>query len=481
MRRSVQQSVQRGFSLIELAVVLLILAVLLSLGIGALSTMYKGRQYRVTEENIDTIRVALSNYLRNNRFLPCPDVDFAAPDGNGEDDRDGAGNCTQGYGLIPYAALGLDRDAALDGWDNFISYMVSSVPVAAAPSLNTNWTRPDQFFVGNEGGLDDATPAGAFTPAGPDNVVVALISHGPNGLGAYTTKGTRNALPAAGTDELDNTNNDTDFFDRLPTDDPAAVGGAIDDMVVSLLPNDLLSPLIRDGALKSWQAQLADQIDDIKRAALGVMANNACLTPTAGNIAAVMPSGVLPTDPWGTTYNFTQSNVGPLLGDYPILPDTEMFRITSNGPLRAVGGGDDTVIALTAAEVRGHLAGSDCTQGLSRFWDLANAEVLGRTLGLISVGTGPCSGTCPPDSNENEYNLPADNSALSTLDPWGRPLRFERQGGTSVIASNSPAANNDAYQVRSRGPDGAFGGADDLLSPMVSVGQIRGWIGKTGF
>lgn len=470
---------QSGFSLIELAVVLLILTILLSLGIGAISSVYASRQYGKTAENVDSLRTALGNYLRKNGHLPCPDVDFNAPDGTGEDDRATANNatttCTQPFGTVPYLALGLDRDVALDGWDNFFTYMVSNTD-DGVPGRNRDWTRTNQFFVGNDGGLTDLGPSGII------NAVVAILSHGPNGSGAWTTKGTQNVLPDAATrpDELDNTNNDGDFVDRQPTGDAAAIGGPIDDLVISILSNDLLSPLIRDGALRSPEGLLEEQFDTVKQAALGQITSNACQIPAPANIAVVLSGGVLPVDPWGISLVFTQSNPGPLTGALPA-DATPMFSITSNGPNRNLdGGGDDHLLIFNAAQLRGILASTDCNNfDLDRTLQAGNSEAIGITLGNLFVGGGPCTSAagCPPDANENRYLLPP-NGPLAMLDPWNTALDFKRVVGTDYIQSDTPSGN--AYTITSLGLNGVLGGGDDRTI-TITVDQIKGIIGRTGF
>lgn len=344
MRRSVQQSAQRGFSLIELAVVLLILAVLLSLGIGALSTMYKGRQYRSTQESMDNVRRALGDYLRSNGRLPCPDTDVNAPDG-----RENAPCAAQRFGLVPHLDLGLQQDAALDGWDNFLSYMISTT-FGGPGNANRNWTTANQFFVGNTGELTDAGP-GALT-----NYVVAVISHGPNGNGAYTRKGTRNLLPAAATnpDELDNTDNDQTFVIRQTTDDSAAAGGAFDDLVSALQPNDLISPLVRDGALTSPEGTVAHQFNTLKNQIIGLTLfnydapNNRYEIPTNAQVNA-LPR---PTDPWGIVWDFARNTQWIDTASGP----GNAFTLTSFGPDRQAGGGDDRVFVVTVSEIQGILA-----------------------------------------------------------------------------------------------------------------------------
>ena len=258
-----------GFSLIELAVVLVIIGTLLTLGIAAFNAQTTSSAYTKTKLKLDTLREALTSHLATRGHLPCPDADLAAPDGRGNDDRKndvGAGTelrdkpCSVAVGLIPYVELELPRDAALDGWENFFTYQVAVDKQGAVDKQecdhanpasfdsNKDWTRLHCFFSGNDGNISVTTKdtAGA-TVSTVSNAAVVIVSHGSNGFGAQAVKGTLNSLPSEDSDEYANTyQSATDTFVVRPlTDDTdpgnPASGDPFDDVVFVLLPSQLLS------------------------------------------------------------------------------------------------------------------------------------------------------------------------------------------------------------------------------------------------
>lgn len=128
-----------GFTLIELSVVVVIIAMVLTMGLTALNAQLISASYMETKKRQGLIKEALIAYLGANKRLPCPDVPnntdgtTDASQVTGREDRNGgvAGACTDpdgdgvAFGVVPYQSLGLGRDAALDGWGNFMSYRIS--------------------------------------------------------------------------------------------------------------------------------------------------------------------------------------------------------------------------------------------------------------------------------------------------------------------------------------------------------------------
>ena len=191
-----QSGRQTGFTLVELAVVVLIIGILATMGLSALNVQLANSAISATKRNQDTIKDALIGYLGRNSRLPCPDADFTAPDGI--ENRGATGTptvpaspllaCTTSFGIIPYQTLGLPKSVALDGWENYFSYQISN---DATPKPNLDWTLTNTFHTGNNGVItvEDRNSAPLT------NIVAVVLSHGRDGLGAYTSKGTRNVLP----------------------------------------------------------------------------------------------------------------------------------------------------------------------------------------------------------------------------------------------------------------------------------------------
>src|SRR5689334_11149177 len=108
----------QGFTLVEMAVVLVILGLLLSTLLIPLSAQIDQRNYAETREQLDEIREALIGYGASHGYLPCPAVSAS----NGSEDRS-ANTCTgnKRVGFLPWAELGVPK---LDSWGHLYRYSV---------------------------------------------------------------------------------------------------------------------------------------------------------------------------------------------------------------------------------------------------------------------------------------------------------------------------------------------------------------------
>ena len=360
--RTKQGSKDRGFSLVEMAIVVVLMGIFLTLGMSAFNAVTANTALSTTKKKQEIIRDALIAYLREFKRLPCPEVTaFGGNPPTGIEGRQTAGNpattCSSFWGTLPYTELGLSRDVAMDGYENFFTYFVSSAALTTEPDWAlTQATGVPGFSVGNPGRFA-ITENGTATTLSKNLAAVVIVSHGSNGLGAFTSKGTRNAFPANGTDERQNAP-DTPGLPNLPspwaipvpplpqpgfatlivhdrTDTPAA----FDDLVMALRPNDLLMPIIKDGALKSADALTQNALAIARDTAIAQMLASSC-TP----VAAVAN---LPADPWGTAINYQRINAAQLtVATAAGLASTTAFRVWSEGEDRTdnLGASDDRVL-----------------------------------------------------------------------------------------------------------------------------------------
>ena len=404
-----------------MAVVTLLVGIFLTMGLAAFKASQDAQALSQTLSKQSAIKEALVAYLRRNGRLPCADVDFTAPDG--VENRATAGDPTTAcatapsnarFGIVPYATLGLARDAAVDGWGNFFSYQVSNAfPTEdfnpGTPSYNTpipapyrDWTLTANLRSGNIGELtvNDRDPTGTIF-ATATNVVAVVVSHGANGFGAYTIAGKRNTLPG-GADELENTNGGTDtvFFRRLATTDDAATGGAFDDRVMFLTSDDLFGPLFRDGSRKPPAAALGDTFQKLKNAigqyAIangGSYGGSSCTNSSSSPKCRVLPyadyyygDGVLNSglndggfpwanitgmvvgdsvDPWGRPIRYTINTItltnggssGGGIGSSAPPGYYTAYTLQSFGPDRTPATADDVSATVTVTDVRNGLSG----------------------------------------------------------------------------------------------------------------------------
>lgn len=117
----------KGFSLIELAIVLVVIGLLLGGGIVALEVTTERRQRGEQGDQLEAIRDALYGFAISEGRLPCP-ADIDAPDG--EERFNGAGDaCAATRGALPWVELGMGRR---DAWSHRLLYRVN--PAFADPS-----------------------------------------------------------------------------------------------------------------------------------------------------------------------------------------------------------------------------------------------------------------------------------------------------------------------------------------------------------
>lgn len=338
-----------GFSLVELAIVLLITTILMSAGLGLLTLKREASQREATQKKQEAIKQALINYLGLNKRLPCPGIPTLVPS-DGKEDRNTAAAtppCNRFFGIVPYQELGLDKTAVLDGWENFITYVVSPNTIAAVlppatPSYTTSWLYSFSATINDSShtpGSPLVIPNLAFWPSsstggititdGTTNIadptkatgaVVTLISYGKNGYGAFNVKGVQNDYlsAAVGDDEKQNADPAKLITPTTPpkatvvkrdTTDVTTGGGAFDDIVMMLSANDFTGPLIANGTLQSSAQAALSQAND---AVIGnILALRTCnptasctqTTTTSSMCTSYVPGPTVCTDPPAcTTY-----------------------------------------------------------------------------------------------------------------------------------------------------------------------------------
>lgn len=248
----------RGFTLMELAVVLVIIALLLGGLLMPLSAQREGEAIRATEKQLADIRDALLGFAVANGRLPCPAPAATATgtSGAGLEATTGSGAslaCTTVAGALPWATLGINET---DAWTRRYSYRVTLEFARGATGqtsfTGTNCPPPSNpqfaaFSVCSEGDMTILTAdSGGSTVS--SNVPAVIISHGKNGNGAYTTMGEQLAA-GSDTDEIDNqlttsgtATVSTNFVSKNPT-------AGFDDIVAWISRPMLLNRMVAAGKL----------------------------------------------------------------------------------------------------------------------------------------------------------------------------------------------------------------------------------------
>lgn len=231
----------RGFTLAEMAVVLVIVALLIAGMVLPISAQQEIRARQETEKTLNDIREALIGYAASHAasdgkpHLPCPDKTTDTGDGkhnDGSEDRSG-GACDFQEGNVPWVTLGVGRN---DAWNNRFRYRVA----AGFSNSSTGFT------LNSAGGDMEVCADSACAASIANSVPTLVLSHGPNGFGAINTNGIANALPA-NADELENTDAATDgttirYISKTPD-------GNFDDLVTWVPTTVLMNRMLTSGKL----------------------------------------------------------------------------------------------------------------------------------------------------------------------------------------------------------------------------------------
>lgn len=247
---------QSGFSLVELAIVLVIVALLSGGLMMTLSAQQEGMATAETQRRLQEAQEALLGYVAANGRLPCP----AAPGTTGNESPLGGGPCTHPRtGFLPAITLGLTptnpNGYLLDGWNNPIRYAVTTYSHATfcpngcfttANGIRNTWNgsvgalvlAPDLQICNTATNIQNPGPLTASCAAGTElatNAVSAIFSRGQNG-----------AIAPVSSDEQANGDDDRLLVSHLPS--PAGAN-EFDDLVTWISPNILYNRLIAAGRL----------------------------------------------------------------------------------------------------------------------------------------------------------------------------------------------------------------------------------------
>lgn len=223
---------QHGFTLVEIAIVLIIVGLMVGGLLAPLSMQLEQRKTSETQKALEDAREALTGYALRNGYLPCPAISAA----NGLEARDGS-HCANGRrsGYLPWATLGL---AKLDSWNHLFRYSVT--PAFSDSGTLFNLSTPRDITVATRDGSGQLVAATAV-----NDIPALILSHGKNGYGGSNELGGLIAnAPNNNDDEQLNARSDTQFISRYASDSATAPGGPYDDIVVWLSPNILFNRMV---------------------------------------------------------------------------------------------------------------------------------------------------------------------------------------------------------------------------------------------
>lgn len=234
-----------GFTLVEMAIVLIIIGLLLAGVMMPLSAQVEQRRIDQTQKALNDINEAILGFAVANGRLPCP-ADPTVPTGTagaGVESNTGPNNsCGVNPGVVPWAILGVTET---DAWGNRFTYRVTpsladSIAAGTVTPPASCTTIPSQasFALCSLGDNTILSAVGGTAIA--SNVPAVVVSYGRDGLGAYNTLGVQ--IAGATGDELENANGDTNFVSHNPT-------ATFDDLLTWISPNTLMNRMVSSGKL----------------------------------------------------------------------------------------------------------------------------------------------------------------------------------------------------------------------------------------
>jgi prepilin-type N-terminal cleavage/methylation domain-containing protein len=122
-----KQYKQPGFTLIEIAIVLLIVSILLGYTVALFPKRQEIKRYRAAEQEMNDVIAAILGFAQVNGRLPCPAIPLSV----GIEDGGGTVDCNNYGGFVPVNTLGLEGSInadslLLDPWGNPYRYYVTN-------------------------------------------------------------------------------------------------------------------------------------------------------------------------------------------------------------------------------------------------------------------------------------------------------------------------------------------------------------------
>ena len=246
---------QQGFTLVEMAIVLVILGFVL----GALLLPLQAQRQQIaqvqTENTLENAKRALLGFAQQQGRLPCPATNNGTavfPDGTGNASPNMSGSCARQVGFLPAATLGIQptdtKGFALDGWNNRIRYAVNQANNAGA--VNSDFTTTNGMANQGIANLQPnlrvcSTSTGITATRCSGGAEVNFLTN--NSVAVIYSTGATFAQGSGGADEDANLNADAVFVSHEPREnDP---NGEFDHLVTWISPFVLYNAMIQAGQL----------------------------------------------------------------------------------------------------------------------------------------------------------------------------------------------------------------------------------------
>jgi prepilin-type N-terminal cleavage/methylation domain-containing protein len=255
---------QQGFTLVELALVMGIVALLLGGLMVPMARMLEQKANATTQASLETAQQALLGFALMKQRLPCPDIGNTGVEGTYDaltntcpiSPATFSDTADASWGHLPWATLGV---SGADAWGNRLRYAVST------PLANTTTTSFRATVVSPSSNLTircttvagvDIPGCGSSAVMPASNATFVVYSHGKNGKGAFLMGSLAASAAPTSNDELQNLPDSSapgstavsrrTFVSRARTDE-TSTAGEFDDLVAWMPAPVLAAKLLAAG------------------------------------------------------------------------------------------------------------------------------------------------------------------------------------------------------------------------------------------
>jgi len=134
---------KKGFTLVELAIVLVIIGLIVGTGFTVWRTTLESTRLSTTKSHLENVKSAAINFAMANGRLPCPDS-TVPPNNTGQSNPVGAGicaGCANPPCVVPFQTLQIQLPGGRDSYGNVFRYDVSYDTAGGALGGLTNTTQ----------------------------------------------------------------------------------------------------------------------------------------------------------------------------------------------------------------------------------------------------------------------------------------------------------------------------------------------------
>ncbi len=221
---------QRGISLIEVAIAMLIIAIAVGNVVGTLQTSEKGGDIQEINTKFDKIEKAIYAFYHQNGYIPCPaaltdlqssanfgvSTDCSASAPTGVTDLSPTSMSIR-IGAVPVRTLNLPDDFMYDSWDMRINYAaIKGLAVNQATFDSNNSSPSDPYIINDASGTKiNQLPTGVYAS-------YLLWSAGKNKKGAYNNLGVVSVACGSSGADFENCDGNNTFVDAPHNNDSGA-------------------------------------------------------------------------------------------------------------------------------------------------------------------------------------------------------------------------------------------------------------------